>query len=115
MTPPRLASWLLERCLDRTAREELSGDLAEEFTHRAASNPRAARAWFWKQAVIAVLWQQRARLPSGSIARLRHPSSGRPTPMTDLRRDVSYAIRTLRRAPGFALVAILTLAVGVGA
>jgi putative ABC transport system permease protein len=33
----------------------------------------------------------------------------------EFRRDVAYAIRTLRRAPAFAATAILTLAVGIGA
>ena len=35
--------------------------------------------------------------------------------LEDLRRDVGYGIRTLARTPGFTAVAMITLALGIGA
>jgi putative ABC transport system permease protein len=57
-----------------------------------------------------------ARRAFGGVeqAKERHRDERSFAWLDDARRDVAYALRTLRRAPGFAAAAILTLALGVG-
>lgn len=109
---------------DGGIRESVLGDLEELFGQRAGSSGlgrRAARRWYWSQAIRLSVGYGLRRL-SGARFRGFAPA---PTPkdvknkkgvgMADRVRDVRLALRFLARSPGFALPALLILAVGMTA
>ena len=117
--PPRVALLLLRLVLRGEAREIVTGDLLEEFEEKAGSGVggRALHAWFWKQS-LASLWAA----TRAALRRRRHTSARQdraprltPSPGGGLLHDVRFALRAMRRRPGFAAAAVITIAVGVGA
>lgn len=121
--PPRAYTTLLEWALPSgIRRESILGDLCEEFLNAVESGSRSeARRWYKRQVLRIVIqhlfhrrlngWQQNAI----SRHQPRHgPSRGDPFLSTILA-DLRFAVRSFIRTPGFTTVAILTIALGVGA
>jgi putative ABC transport system permease protein len=102
----RLLAWVLPA---GSVRDGLLGDLDELYAERARKGRAAADLWYARQLASAVLHyrlrRQGATEPSGDGIGM----------LESVGRDVGFALRALRRRPGFTAVIVLTLALGIGA
>jgi hypothetical protein len=114
---PRFVFAILRVLLPRAERDELLADVRAELAERSAAHGEAAaRRWLWWQtlrsapALLGWSWW-RERTGFEPVANTYRP--GGPMLQTWIA-DARYAVRRLRARPTYSLLAVLTLALGIG-
>lgn len=96
--PPLLARVLLRLLVRGEDGEFIAGDLLEDFEEKVRTDgPRGARAWYRSQVGTTVLARAQAWGRSGEWTR-----------------ECRFALRRIRRDPGYGLVVLVTLGLGIG-
>jgi putative ABC transport system permease protein len=119
MPRPSLARSVLVRLAPPHLRLEFARELDVAFADEAAHRGWLyQRWWLWQQALKGVvpMLKLRARARRAATSLVRSSMSSRAgNALRSVMPDLLFAVRTLRRRPGFSAVVIATLALGIGA
>jgi putative ABC transport system permease protein len=108
---------LFARFVPADLREPIAGDLHEEYLKMRARHggARAAGWLWWNAAQLALTFRCERSAHGRPLPPIGEELRGLGSMWDGLRQDIGFGVRMLRRQPGFTVVVLMALALGIGA